>query len=251
MRIRETNRYSASRGFTLVEILIAIGILGLVCASICSTWTAILRATKVGQDTAATLQRERMVAHVLEDALSSAQFFTANLQYYALMAESGEEGSLSFVARLPKSFPRSGRFGDLDVRRLTFKVVRGVDSRELVLQQQPLVMDLNVDELNHPIVLAKNVKEFSVQFWDAREGWIDDWTQTNQLPPLVKVSLKLLEKPNSTRAEEITRIVSLPTMAVPPIWQMPRGFGGPPGGGGQQGAGGQQGGGQLSPPSRR
>ena len=36
------------RAFTLVEILISIGILGLVLVAIYSSWTAILRASKVG-----------------------------------------------------------------------------------------------------------------------------------------------------------------------------------------------------------
>jgi hypothetical protein len=171
-----------------------------------------------------------MTAHVLEDSLSSAQFFTANQQYYSFLADNGDEPSLSFVARLSSSFPRSGKFGDLDVRRLTFSVERASDaSKQLVLRQAPLMMDLDVDEKEHPVVLAKNVKEFSVQFWDPRDGWIDEWTATNQLPPLVKVNLQLLDKPDSMAPpEQITRIVSIPTFAVPPVWQVPRGF---PGGG--------------------
>jgi prepilin-type N-terminal cleavage/methylation domain-containing protein len=231
--------HSALRaGFTLVEILIAIGILGLVLVSIFSTWTAILRATRVGLDAAATVQRARMVAHVLEDSLSSAQLFSANLQYYTLQADNGDEPSLSFVARLSPQFPRSGKFGDLDMRRLTFSVERGSEGRELVLRQAPVlfmgpdgVLQLDTDEKEHPLVLAKNVKEFNAQFWDPKEGWIDEWTATNQLPPLVKVTLQLLDKADSTAPpEEITRIVSIPTLAVPPVWQVPRGFQGGPGG---------------------
>jgi hypothetical protein len=81
-------------------------------------------------------------------------------------------------------------------------------------------------------VLAKNVQKFKAQFWDIREqDWVDEWLNTNQLPPMVKVTLQLTDKPNSMAPpEEITRIVSLPATAVPPMWQVPRGMGGPPGG---------------------
>ena len=240
VRSRNAQYATCSHAFTLVEILIAIGILGMVLVSIFSTWTAILRATRAGQEAAATVQRARMTAQVLEDSLSSVQFFTANVRYYSFDIVNGDEPSLSFVARLSPSFPRSGKFGDLNVRRLTFSVERAADSsKELVLRQAPVlftgpdgVQQLDVDEKDHPIVLAKNVKEFSTQVWDARDGWVDEWTTTNQLPPLVKVNLQLLDKPDSMAPpEQITRIVSIPTFGVQPVWQAPRGF---PGGAGGQ-----------------
>jgi type II secretion system protein J len=225
-----------NNAFTLLEIMIAITILALVLASIYSTWTAILRASKTGQQAAAAVQRSRIVLRMLEDSLTSARSFVANPGYYGFMAENGDEASLSFVARLAKSFPRSGRFGDLDVRRLTYSVENGASGRELVLRQAPLVMELDKDEKEHPIVLAKNVKEFGMQFWDARlNDWVDEWKQTNQLPKLLMVTLKFADSAKPGAAdEEITRIISLPAMAVQPMWQMPRvgpGPGGiPPGG---------------------
>ena len=242
--------------FTLVEILIAIGILSLVIAAIFSSWTAILRGSKVGLESAATVQRARIVIRTLEDSLASVQSFAANQQYYPFIAENGNGASLSFVARLAKSFPRGGKFGDFDVRRLTFSVD---GERQLVLRQTPLLMDPDVDdhgplrdEKEHPLVLAKNVKEFQLEFWDARlNDWMDEWTQTNQLPKLLKVTLKLANNERSTLAqEEIMRIISLPAIAVQPNWQMPALLGGGPGGppppGGTQG--GQRGGQQIIKP---
>src|SRR6266581_6360399 len=103
----------SSRGFTLVEILIAIGILGMVLAAIFSSWTAILRASKVGLDAAAAVQRARIVMRTLEDSLLCAQSFGGqNQRYYGFVAENGSEASLSFASRLPESFPRSRKFGD-------------------------------------------------------------------------------------------------------------------------------------------
>jgi len=224
-------------GFTLVEVLIAIGILSLVIASIYSTWTAILRASKSGQTAAAAVQRTRIVVRLLEDSLSSAQSFGANVGYYGFMAENGDEASLSFVARLSRSFPRSGRFGDLDVRRVTFAVQPGSDGgRNLVLRQTPLVMDTDEDETEHPIVLAKHVKEFSMEFWDNRlNDWVDEWKQTNQLPRLITFTLRLADTAQPLApVEEISRTVSIPSVTVQPVWQVPRmpGAGGiPPGGG--------------------
>ena len=235
------------KAFTLLEIMIAIGIFGLVLIAIFSTWTAILRAARVGHDAAASIQRARIAVRTIEDSLGSVESFTANQQYYAFLVDNGNEASLSFVARLAKSFPRSGRFGDLDVRRLTFSVESGIDSpRELVLRQSPILMEPDIDEREHPLVLAKNVQEFSVQLWDQKLGdWTDEWLQTNQLPTVVMVTLKLSDKPYSrTPTEEITRIISLPSVAVQPGWQRP--VGGPIPGQPLQ-PGGAQGGAQIAP----
>ncbi|MGD0259892.1 MAG: prepilin-type N-terminal cleavage/methylation domain-containing protein [Verrucomicrobiota bacterium] len=227
-------------GFTLVEIMVAIGIFSMVLAAIYSSWTAILRASKTGLEAAASAQRARITVRVLEDSLGSAQSFQQNLSYYAFLTENGSDNAtLSFVARLSKSFPRSGKFGDLDVRRLTFSVEGAPDGgSQLVLRQNPLVMEMDIDEKEHPIVLAKNVKGFEMLFWAEDKNppdWVDEWKEqkTNQLPRLVMITLKLADNPHSSQiTEEITRIINLPAKTVLASWQVPRGIGGPGGPGG-------------------
>ena len=210
-----------SDGFTLIEILVALAIFGLVVAAIYSGWIAILRASKTGLEAAAQAQRERVAIRTIEEALTASRSFAADLQHYGFVGENGSEAKLSFVARLPKSFPRSGKFGDFDVRRLTFSVEDGSDGgRQLVLRQSTLLIDMDSDEKEHPLVLAKNVDKFELGFWDRRKGvWVDTWTDnfTNQLPPLVKVTLTLLDHPHSIKAaEEIVRIISVPSVTVAP-----------------------------------
>jgi type II secretion system protein J len=224
MKTSAQHRLRIFRAFTLIEIMVAISIFSLVLAAIYSSWTAILRARKVAGDATASVQRARISIRVIEDSLGSVESFVRNANYYSFVGENGGEASLSFVARLAKSFPRSGKFGDFDVRRLTFSVEKGADSsRQLVLRQNPVLMDMDIDEKEHPLVLAKNVQDFQLQFWDMRlNDWIDEWTQTNQIPKLVMVTLKLSDSPYSRQIqEEITRIVSIPAMAVQPGWQMP------------------------------
>jgi len=221
-------------GFTLIELMMAMAIFGLVLTAIYATWTLILKASKLGMVAAAQVQRERISVRLIEDALVSTRSFAADLQHYSFIAENGDDATLSFVARLPKSFPRSGKFGDFDVRRVTFSVENGPGSeRELVLRQNPILMDVDVDEKEHPLVLAKGVNKLLFEFWDLRlKDWVDEWKQTNQLPKLVKVTVQFAE-PNqrgsySQKKEEVTRIVALPSVTVPANWQMPGVPGRPP-----------------------
>jgi type II secretion system protein J len=212
-------------GFTIIEIMVAIFIFSLIFAAIYSSWITIMRGSRSALETAAAVQRSRIAVATLEEALSCARAFPSAMRYYSFLAENGDDASLSFVAKLPQSFPRSGRFGSYDVRRLTFSLEPGPDSgRELVLRQNPLLMDLDIDEQEHPVVLAKDVKDFELAFWDLRSGdWIDEWTDTNQLPAMVMFTLRWGSNPShpGQAREEITRVVALPVTAVPPGSQPP------------------------------
>lgn len=231
MKIRPV--INGPRAFTLVEVMVAIFILAIIVAAMYSTWTAIVRGAAVGRKAAADVQRSRMAMATIEEALSSARSFGADIQHYSFEAENGSKAYLSFVAKVAASFPRSGRFEPFDVRRITFSVEPAADNAgELVLRQTPLLMEMDVDEEEHPIVLARDVKSFSMEFWDTRSGeWMDEWTQTNQLPPMVKVSLQFSDSGQNTRVrQELSRLVALPSVTVPSGWQAP----GARGGGGLQ-----------------
>lgn len=215
----------ARSAFTLVEVLISIAILSLVVAAIYSSWTAILRASKVGLDAAAAAQRSRIALQTLEDSMGSMMLFVRNVDYYGFVAENGSDALLSFVARLPKSFPRGGRFGDLDVRRLTYSVEASPDgNKELVLRQQSILTEMDEDEQEYPLVLARDVQEFVMEFWDSRvNDWVDEWQQTNQLPKLIKLTLSLRRSDGraSETVEEITRVIAPGSTGTPPAFQTP------------------------------
>lgn len=223
-----------SPAFTLVEVLIAIGLLGMVVAAIYSSWTAILRASKVAQNASAAAQRERMAIQVMEDALNATCMFAANGRWYAFVAENGDDALLSFVAHLPKSFPRAGKFGDLDIRQVTFSLEPGSDyQKQLVLRQNPLLMEVDRDEEEAPLVLARYVKELKLEFWDAKQNdWVDEWNDTNQIPKIVMISLTV-GQPRSYAASteyqrQLVRFVNLPSGGMQGAWQAPSV---PPGGG--------------------
>ena len=220
-----------ARGFTLIEIMFALVLLGMIVAAIYSSWAVIVRGSKSGLEAAASVQRSRMAMRTLENALTCTCAFAGDIEYYAFVADNGSDASLSFVARLPESFPRSGKFDGYEIRRVTFSLEPGADSGKLfVLRQSPVLMDLDKVEKEYPVVLARNVKEFSMEFWDKRsQEWVEDWTQTNQLPLMVKVTMEFTGKdPYSQTKEEVTRIISLPSSMVQSAWQMPGYGGGPP-----------------------
>jgi len=208
--------------FTLVEILLAMAIFSIVIAAIYSTWTLIMRASHAGQETAAEVQRQRIVLWTIEDSLTCIQSFQASMKYYSYtnFAGNDNESELSFTARLPEVFPRNGRFGGFNLRRLTFDVEPGLGSeKDLVLRQTPVLMDMDPDERQTPLVLARDVKKFSVECWDTNAmDWVPEWDDTNNIPPVIRVSLALGGNPGAntpTPQLAVTRLIAIPSSTLP------------------------------------
>jgi prepilin-type N-terminal cleavage/methylation domain-containing protein len=213
-------RTARQRAFTLVEIIIAIAIFAAVMIAIYSSWSAILRGKRIGQDAAAEAQRSRVAVRVLENSLMSLQMFMANIKYDYFSADtSGDFATLSFVAHLAKSFPRNGDFGDQVVRRLTFTVEPEPKSGNvLLLRQNPVLFQTSADEEENPLVLARNVKEFTLEFWGPRsKDWEPEWLYTNQLPKLIRFTLGFGRANQRVLQPEdvVTRVVSLAAIPVP------------------------------------
>jgi general secretion pathway protein J len=213
----------ARRGFTLVEIMLAMAILSIVIAAIYGTWRAILGATRSGQIAATDVQRKRVALHWLEQSLTYTEMFAANAdKYYWFEIENGSDAKISFVSRLPKDFARSGRFGDLAVRRVEFALEPGANGRsDLVLRQRPVLSEFDLDETEHPMILMHNVKRMDTECWDfQKQDWIDEWNQTNQVPKLIRIVLTQ-EDPRSSigHGEEHVLMIAPASAAVQAAWQ--------------------------------
>jgi type II secretion system protein J len=226
-------------GFTLLEIIVSIGLLALIVSAIYSTWYSVTRGAQAGKSAAAAAQRTRVAIHALETALSSTRSFDADIKYYSFIGENGAEAKLSFVSWLPENFFRHQKFDGFPVRRVTFSLEAGPGfSKQLVMRQNPILRDMDPQEQSDPILLASNVKDFVLSFSDGKSAEpLDEWLQTNMLPKTVTFTLRLGgNDPNSRIVEqEITREVALPSVSVQRGWQMPGGVGGANGAGGAGG----------------
>lgn len=223
--MRRSSR-SARAAFTIIEVMIAMTIFAMVMTAIYACWSAILRGSHSGLAAAKEAQRSRMATRILEESMVSCQLFEQNIKDYSFEADTSDQfAMLSFVSHLPESFPRSGRFYGQNVRRLIFNVEDGGDmGNVLVLRQHPILMELDENEEAYPLILARNVTLFELEFWDTTTSdWIMEWVNTNQIPKMVRFTLGFAGEGKAANAPEelVTRIVSLPTIAVPVDSQVP------------------------------
>ena len=212
---------SSALAFTILEIMLAMGIFALVLTAIYSIWVAILKGSQAGLKAAAEVQRSRMAMRTIEDAFNCAEYFQANMKYYLFFADtSGDTAAVSMAARLPASFPGVGRYGDQVVRRVSFYTEPGNDGmNNLIMTQAPIMAATNAAHPPYTITLAKDVSMFQLAFFDPQKAeWLDEWKYTNRLPRIVQIALGMgktagnASKPYSV----VYSLVALPSMGVTP-----------------------------------
>jgi len=216
------NRHTSARkdrAFTLVEIMVAITIFMLMMGSIMACWKVIVSGMETGQTAAAMAQRARTSMRAVEDSLNNLEISTANIRYYSFVADTSDAqfASLSFTARLPSSFLGSDYFGDNVMRRVIFNVQKSKDNQlNLVLTQYPLLAVPSSQFPPKSIVLARDVSAFVLEFWSPKEeDWLSEFTKTNEVPPMIRVTLGTGHSPRDPRMpfEVIQRIVVPPVVA--------------------------------------
>lgn len=222
------------RAFTLIEVMVSLAIFLVLIAAIYSTWAMVMRATQVGEQAAARAQRQRIAMRTIEDSLMCIQSFQASQRYYYFMVANGDTPMLSFASRVPDVFPRNGKFGDFNLRRLTYSLEPGEGGqKDLVLRQNPILMDMDEDEQKNPLVLARNVKTFIIECWDTNQmDWATEWDDTNSIPPMIRVGLVLggdAGDSGSAPDLSVVRAFSMPSGMMPSIIE--RGAPGGPAGG--------------------
>ena len=211
------------RAFTLVEVMVAMAIFALVLVSLFGTWRIVMQSADSTMKLAAHAQRSRMAIQTLDQALTGAQLFQGNAALYSFIADtSGSFAALSIAASLSGSFPGNGYFRGERLRRVTFVVDQ---DNQLVLRQNSLLAPDDRDFESYPIVLAKEVSVFQLEFWDGRRGeYIPEWLSTNQLPQVVRVTLGFGSQGRYSKrpAELVSRVVRIPSSAVGAAGAPPR-----------------------------
>jgi hypothetical protein len=178
--------------FTLLEIVVSITVFMFIMISILGCWRCIVSGKMISEDAAAAAQRARVGMKTVVDALTCTELSSLNYQRYGFVTDTtGKFAYLSLAARLPLDFPGSGLYGDIVMRRVTFDVEKDADGKlNLVMNQSPLLAVLDDQNTPYPITLARDVNVFMLEFWDQKQSeWGVDWLPTNQLPPMVRVTL--------------------------------------------------------------
>ncbi len=191
-RHRQTNRSAQARGFTLLEILIAVTLLALLVAMAYGTLRTAIRAMRSGEALIERTDRMRVAQEFMRRQLSHAMPLP-----FERMEDTGENrifiadrDTLRFVAPMPGHLARGGPH----VQWLTF--TNGNDGMRLEFDHAQLngydPDNPKASNKREPVVLLDGIESAHFEFRELDEQgelgeWESDWEDPQRLPLMVRL----------------------------------------------------------------
>ena len=199
--------------------MVSVAVFMLVMGSVIACWKCIINGKVIAENAAAAAQRARVGIQAVDDALTTAEVIAnpTSIPFYAFVADtSGKFAYVSMASHPPGDFPGSGLFGDNVMRRVTFDVENVDGTNNLVMNQSPIMEALNDQNTPYPIVLARDVSIFMLEFWSVQDDqWETSFDVTNQLPVMVRVTLGVGHPADNADVpyDLVVRTVAMPAQA--------------------------------------
>jgi prepilin-type N-terminal cleavage/methylation domain-containing protein len=217
MRLRSSHR--PRTGFTLLEVLLAVVILGMLSTAVYSTWNAALTSWRRGSDASEAFQRQRVVMDALMELTQSAMFFAPSASLYAFVATKnpGLGDSISFVTASDAYLPPSETIA-AGMRRVIISLEQDQYRRTyLAIVNEPALRPDDDKSLAPPQahVISMDVSGFYVRYRDPRDGsWSEKWEEQAFPPSAVEYTVVFGERDGRFPPLVITRPVDIPVAAV-------------------------------------
>ncbi len=185
-------RENRARGFTLLELMIGLVLLGLIMSLIFAGLPLGIRSSDAAETAGERANRIRLVQSLLLREISAVYPYRWKNTVDVNLAFIGAGNSLKFVSSTP---PRAGQGGLNMVELALAKSDEGV--RLLMRRRIPEREQRNFDRLENEdsVVLLDHLESAAFEFFGSdtptgRPSWRGTWADPQRLPRLVRVSLR-------------------------------------------------------------
>lgn len=199
-------------GFTLIEVLVAVAILGTAFTIIWTTFSVSLDGWRRGQLALDRLHHGDFVMEQVVSALRSAAYFPTRPDKYGFWLEDhGEQDEVSWVTS-GGAFMKPEDPLARGLHRLWIGIAANEDGDDsfAVRAYAHFAEDVDPKDVD-PWFVSSRVKGLDCKIWNnEEEDWEDEWENTNTVPPLVKVTLYLEPLERDGPQVVVARLVEIP-----------------------------------------
>jgi prepilin-type N-terminal cleavage/methylation domain-containing protein len=185
-------------GFTLLEIMLAVGILGLMSLAIFRFVQSNMTALRLSSDTAAMDSQYDGLRDLLTAEWQSLSPLQAKLSGEPFKLNDRERDVISWNCRAGRGLLTRYAPGDFTVALRLQPENEKSDRLDLGLLRKPK-NDSDVGEKHETWVpLIKNVSSLQISYFNPRLGvnpWVDRWPNTSQLPALIRLTVGRTDSP--------------------------------------------------------
>jgi len=205
-----------AKGFTLLEILFAMSILGIMGLMVFGSFQSLVDATTRAEKAFDKLHETETVLNQLTESLQAAAWFPEGEGRYELLHEPGRgtppDDILSWVSASSNFLP-STHFTRHALNRIELSIQNLDGERGLALRTVSSLFSSDSEEFENAnfIPVSTRVQGLSVRFYDVnRQEWTDEWERDNQLPVAVALTLHIQPEEESDRLVPVTRRIDIP-----------------------------------------
>ncbi|MGQ9647164.1 MAG: PulJ/GspJ family protein [Thermodesulfobacteriota bacterium] len=218
-------------GFTLIEVVITLTILGFICLILFSSLRLGLSAWERGESLKDEYQKVRMVSQLITQQVKSAVPYKIKPQKAEgdYLAFEGDARSLKFVSALPIRGKRPEGFV---YARYEFKGEGSEGGRLIVYEERVLNKDFFAEEPKEEraVALLEGVSNIRLEYLreadplkNQEEEWVEEWQAKDEkrLPKALKMTI-ILKNQKGKEEAPISLLASLPANRFEEVGTMPR-----------------------------
>lgn len=221
-RIRLSRRRARSRGMTLLEILVSLGVMAMISLLIYGAFDSMsrgrrgeaLRADRArqGRDAVQRIARELQSAYLSLHTPTNQALITRLTAFYG--QNSTQYDRLDFASFAHRRVVKDAR--ESDQAEIGYFVVKDpeVDGKMDLVRREQAPMDFDYKRGGVVNVLAEDVERFDLRYLDPLTGqWVDTWDSTqmmgqlNRLPLEVRIELELKPVRNTPPFRYVTKVM--------------------------------------------
>lgn len=228
MRIRK------NRGFTLLEVMISVAILGVIMTLIWSSTSQSLRSKERVENRDMVFHAGRVALRKISDDLAVAFLIkktatdptvatasVAQLKTFFIGENKGEQDAVKFTSLSHLRLFAGAK--ESDQCRVMYEVIANEEDAgkyDLVRREDPW-LDGTIEVKGKALTLVENIREFNLEYYDTRkEDWVKEWDSDkidwrDRLPYAVRINI-VFEDPEFEDAE-----IAMSTAVIIELYENP------------------------------